>query len=100
MILVIAQVQTTSSAISALTEAMTIMEAASNAEEGCVSYVFTQQISDPSKLRVVEIWQSMEVLQEHFQTPHMAAFNGALAQHPKPEISLTVRALGEELPHP
>lgn len=100
MILVIAQVTTEAATIEALIPAMSVMEAASNAEEGCVSYGFTRPVTNPNKLTVVEIWHSTEALAEHFQTPHMAAFNAAMAQYPKPEINLTVRQLGDEVPHP
>lgn len=100
MILVIAEVTTQAGAIEALVPAMTEMEQASNAEEGCLSYVFTRQITNPNKLTVVEIWQSPEALRVHFQTAHMAAFNAAMADYPKPDIQLTVRELGDEIPHP
>jgi quinol monooxygenase YgiN len=32
-------------------------------------------------LRITERWQSMEALEAHFQAPHMAEFQAAMAQH-------------------
>jgi quinol monooxygenase YgiN len=55
------------------------MVAASNAEEGCIAYAFTQDVLDPTVLHIVEKWQDEAALLAHFATPHMAAFQAALA---------------------
>lgn len=60
-------------------EALTAMVEASRAEEGCISYGYSQDILDPTKLQIVEKWVDDDALAFHFQTPHMAAFQQALA---------------------
>lgn len=55
------------------------MVAASNAEEGCIAYSFAQDVTDPSLLHIVEKWRDEAALAAHFATPHMAAFQAALA---------------------
>ena len=55
------------------------MVAASNAEEGCIAYAFTQDLGDPSILHIVEKWQDEAALAAHFATPHMAAFGAGIA---------------------
>ncbi len=54
------------------------MAEASLAEPGCSAYGFWQDPTDPGLIRVFEEWASEEALGEHFATPHMAEFMGAL----------------------
>ena len=48
-------------------------------EPGCLTYRFYADLEHPDLFRVFEAWESDEALQAHFQTPHMAEFNRALA---------------------
>lgn len=102
MIVVLARVTSTRGDIEALREVLAEMEQATRAEEGCHDYVFCQEISDPERIRVVELWDSMEALTAHFGTPHMARFNAALAERPPRAMTLEVHELGTklELPSP
>lgn len=68
--------------ISALADAIGKMEQASLAEEGCHDYCFSVEISDRSKMRVTERWESADNLKAHFATPHMAEFQAAMAANP------------------
>lgn len=79
MLLVLAKAKVGDGAIDAARDAIAAMVAASNEEEGCISYAFTQDILDPSVMHIVEKWVDEAALVAHFQTPHMAAFQGALA---------------------
>ena len=54
--------------------AITAMVEASRAEEGCISYAFGRDLTDPSVFVVLERWKDQAALDEHFQTPHMATF--------------------------
>jgi quinol monooxygenase YgiN len=65
-----------------LTTAIAAMETASRAEPGCRDYTFSVELNDGATLRVTELWDSLEALQAHFQTPHMAAFQQAIAARP------------------
>ena len=57
--------------------AATMMEATLT-EPGCVEYVFSISVADPSKVQIFEVWQSGEDLAAHFEMPHMADFQAAL----------------------
>ncbi len=54
------------------------MVAATVQENGCHHYQFYSSIDDPNLFRVYEEWESMEALQAHFETPHMATFRQKL----------------------
>ena len=62
-----------------LTEVAKTMVAETHKEEGCLEYAFSQDLSDPCKIRIIERWVDDAALAAHFQTPHMAAFQAALA---------------------
>ena len=65
--------------IDKMADAIRTMVTASNAEDGCHAYSFAQCLSEPGTIRVFECWESDAALAEHFQTPHMAAFQAAIA---------------------
>jgi len=100
MIVVLVQVESSAEDIDALSDTLREMEAATRAEAGCHDYSFCQEISDPNRMRVVELWESMEALSLHFATPHMATFNAALASRPPRSMTLKVHELGPELELP
>jgi len=52
--------------------------AATKAEAGCEAYEFSFDIDDPATIHIFERWASQEALDQHFQTPHLAAFGQAL----------------------
>ena len=47
-------------------------------EPGCISYTFSADLHDESLFHVFEEWEAQEALDAHFQTPHMAVFQGRL----------------------
>ena len=51
---------------------------ATKKEQGCLTYDFWTDLSDPYRFHVFEEWESDEALEAHFQTAHMAAFLDAL----------------------
>lgn len=55
------------------------MQALVESEPGCLSYRFYADLEHPDLFRVFEVWESDAALKAHFQTPHMAEFNRALA---------------------
>ncbi|MBA3303693.1 MAG: antibiotic biosynthesis monooxygenase [Actinomycetota bacterium] len=62
-------------------EALLKMGAASRAEDGCNTYQFAADLADPNVIVVLEVWESAEILERHFATPHMAEFTGKLGQY-------------------
>jgi len=82
MIVVNAVVKTTEEEILAIQHAIGVMETASRAEAGCEDYTFSIELNDPNTLRITEKWQSIDALKAHFATPHMAAFQRIMGDHP------------------
>lgn len=78
MLIVLAKAKLGEGALEAAMPAIADMVAASNAEEGCIAYAFTQDLGDPSIIHIVEKWQDEAALAAHFATPHMAAFGAAI----------------------
>lgn len=89
MIVVNAVVTTKKEDITALHSAISAMETASRAEAGCGDYTFSVELNDPNTLRITEQWQSVEALQQHFATPHMAEFQKIMGTHPP--VSMEVK---------
>ena len=79
MLIVLAKAKVSADALEAARPAIAAMVAASNAEDGCIAYAFTQDVLDPTVLHIVEKWQDDAALAAHFATPHMAAFGAAIA---------------------
>lgn len=48
------------------------------AEDGCEHYAFTADLDDPGRFHVAERWASDDAMNAHMQSPHLAAFMGAL----------------------
>ncbi|MFM7348724.1 MAG: putative quinol monooxygenase [Erythrobacter sp.] len=79
MLIVLAKAQVGAGAMEAAKAAIAAMVAASNAEEGCIEYAFTEDLLQPGTIHIVEKWRDEAALAEHFATPHMAAFGAAIA---------------------
>ena len=86
MIVVNAKIEATEETIQALKEAIATMETKSQAEGGCQDYTFSIELNNPSVIRITEKWDSMEDLVAHFQEPHMADFQAAMAAHPPKSV--------------
>lgn len=50
------------------------MAAATQQEDGCETYQFYEDLSEPNTILIFERWESAEHLKAHFHTPHMAEF--------------------------
>ncbi len=74
MIVVRAELEVDPENVEAMKDAIRELETASLEEPGRHEYVFSQQLSNPAKLRIDERWESMEALEAHMGLPH----NGAL----------------------
>jgi quinol monooxygenase YgiN len=78
MIIVTVEVDVEPGAADKVKNSIATMETATRAEEGCNLYAFSVDISDSSKIRVVELWRSMDDIKAHMASPHMAEFNQAM----------------------
>ena len=88
MIIINAAIESDTDGIAAMKDAIARMEAASLAEDGCHDYCFSVELNDPTRMRITERWESMEALSAHFQTPHMAEFQQAIAANPPRDMTL------------
>lgn len=79
LLIVLARAKVGDGALDSARNAIAEMCAASNAEDGCHSYAFAQDVCDPSILHIVEKWEDDAALVAHFQTPHMATFQKAIS---------------------
>ena len=101
MIIVLATVESTIEDIENLRQAiLDIQSATTSTEPGNISYTFTTELANPGTLRIVEQWQSMDALKEHFATPHMASFQTAMAGFPPKSMDVKIYEVAQELPFP
>jgi len=61
-----------------LKDVMIAMMAATQAEDGCETYVFSQHVGDPDTIMISERWRDNDALAAHSKAPHMATFNKAV----------------------
>ena len=64
-------------------EARKVMEqivGASLAEEGCLTYSYAEDVTEPGLFRVFETWETRAALDAHFATPHMQEWVAARAK--------------------
>jgi len=78
MIIVAVEVHVKEGAAERAKEAIAKMETATRAEEGCITYAFSLDLSDPTTIRVIERWRSLDDIKAHMASPHMAEFNQAM----------------------
>lgn len=86
MIVVNAEIEATEDSITAMKDAIAVMESKSRAESGCHDYTFSIEMNNPRKIRITEKWESMSDLEAHFKEPHMAEFQKAMAAHPPKSV--------------
>jgi quinol monooxygenase YgiN len=56
------------------------MSRASQAEDGCVTYRFYQDLEDPNLMLLFEVWESEEALEAHFKTDHIAEYRSKIPE--------------------
>lgn len=88
MLIVMGTVRIDPARIADALPAMSRMVAASNAEDGCLLYAYSQDLTDPGLVRVSEKWRDRAALKAHFETPHMAQWRGVI-----PSLGITDRDL-------
>ncbi|MDH6265707.1 quinol monooxygenase YgiN [Rhizobium sp. SG_E_25_P2] len=79
MIYVIAVLETEPSETARVIAAADPLISATQAEAGCISYELHADVRQPNRLVFVETWESRDHLEDHFKTPHIAAFGAAIS---------------------
>jgi quinol monooxygenase YgiN len=78
MIVIAGSLKIKSESVADMQAAAQTLVLATRAEAGCISYVFSQDVEDPTVFRFFEEWESDEALGSHFTQPHMAAFGAVI----------------------
>lgn len=77
MLLVIGTVRLPAGNLAAVRPAMRRMVEASRAEEGCLLYVYAEDLFDPGLIHVKEMWADQASLYRHFEAPHLKEWRAA-----------------------
>jgi quinol monooxygenase YgiN len=88
MLIIMGTVRIDPARIAAAIPAMSKMVAASNAEDGCLLYAYSQDLVDPGLVRISERWRDREALKDHFASPHMAEWRDVI-----PKLGISDRNL-------
>lgn len=78
MIIVLGEVVADAAAIEGARAALVKMQEATRKEAGCISYGFSIDVGDAARIVISERWKSMDDLNAHMKTPHMAEFGKAV----------------------
>lgn len=70
------------------------MQQASQAEAGCITYVFSTDLEADDLIHLFEVWENAETLAAHGQTPHMATFREKMANY---RLSANIKRYTAEL---
>lgn len=100
MLVINVEVRVEAGAVESVKAAIATMERESLKEEGCETYAFSVDVNDPTMLRITERWQSMEALEAHFATPHMAEFGQAMGALQPQSMDAKLYEIARELPLP
>jgi quinol monooxygenase YgiN len=79
MIIVIARVEFDPARLDEMQPALDAMMRATWEESGCLSYSMAIENAELGIGTIVERWRNEDDLRAHFSSPHMAAFNAAIA---------------------
>ena len=100
MLIVCGEVVVEQGAIDSVRDELRTMEEATRKEPGCEAYAFSVDINAPTVVRIFERWASMQALQAHFKTPHMAAFGAAMAKIQPRSMSVKAYEVDREVALP
>jgi quinol monooxygenase YgiN len=71
MLLIVGTVRLPPENVEAARPAMRRMVEASRAEEGCLLYVYAEDLFDPGLIHVKEMWTDQAALYRHFEARHL-----------------------------
>jgi quinol monooxygenase YgiN len=78
MVVVVGRVRTDADKRDELIRIGAAVAGASREEAGCVSYRLYEDAEVANEFVFVEEWESMDALEAHFRTPHIAEFMGSI----------------------
>lgn len=78
--------------------AMSLMMAASRAEDGCQTYSYAQDVEDPQLVHVFEVWRDRAAFEAHRQAPHLRDWRARWPQLGLGEARLDVMTVSTREP--
>lgn len=84
--------------IDRFSEAFRVMDEETRKEEGCLMYVSTVDVNDPTVIRIFEVWESRELLKPHFQTDHIKNFQQTLNDLQVKSVNAKAYEADKEIP--
>ncbi|GGE21942.1 antibiotic biosynthesis monooxygenase [Aureimonas endophytica] len=94
MLLILGTVRLPAANLEAARPVMLRMVEASRAEDGCLDYVYAEDIGDRGLIHVKERWRDRAALARHFQSAHIAAWRAAWAGFGIGERALSLYEVG------
>lgn len=74
------------------------MAEASRAEDGCIAYVYAEDVFEPGLIHVKEIWRDQIALDRHFSSAHIAQWRASWAGLGIRDRALSLYDLGDPRP--
>ena len=74
-------------------EAMTSAQSAALGQDGCISYVFAEAVSEPGHYVVVQRWRDRETLEAHFRSEEFFQYQRSIAPLLVRESELTLHTV-------
>lgn len=72
MLLIVGTIRVPPEKLSDARPAMRVMVESSRAEDGCVEYVYAEDLLDAGLIHVKEFWRDRAALDRHFESGHLA----------------------------
>ena len=79
--------------------AVTMMRA-TQAEDGCVAYAFSEDLAEPGLIHVFEEWRDQAALDAHFASAHMQSWRSAAGSVGMRDRRLTTYQVASQAPRP
>lgn len=77
MLLIVGTVRLPAGNVDAARPIMKRMAEASRSEEGCVEYCYAEDVFEPGRIHVKELWADQAALDRHFASAHVAEWRAA-----------------------
>ena len=68
----VAHIKARSDKVEEMRAVLTALLEPTRREDGCVSYILTQNLDDPTDFTFIEEWESREAIQAHLGSAHVA----------------------------
>jgi quinol monooxygenase YgiN len=100
LIIVMGEITVEPGAADKVRDALAEMEAETHKEAGCITYAFSTDVVNPGTVRISERWNSMEDIEAHTKTPHMAKFMESMAVLAPTAIEIKAFEVAQEVKLP